>query len=425
MADHPGPGAPPPAGGPSDGGLPVPDPAVPWDRDPTTWFTADGSPSPTTPPAPPPGAGNGTDPAARSWARPTSAAEPWYSGQAARWVMATAVAAVLSLVFLVALVAGRLGADPAPGSQLLAGEVRGAAVVAACVPARPASATVFDATITVGDLDRAYRLHLPRGYTGSEQVPLVLLLHGTGGTIDGFEEYTRFTDAAVARGYAVATPQGVGDPQGGVPAHWTVPGFPGPDDVAFVESLVREVAASSCIDLRRVYATGLSRGGAFSAYLGCQSTMFAALAPVAGANLVRPCAGPPVSVLAIHGTADPYVDYDGLDPEVAAVDDTFYNAPALDNAAAWAQRDGCTGQEEVSEAADVTRTTWLECADATSVQLLTITDGGHVWPGAGPRDVAQFGTTTTSISGNDVILDFFDAHTLAGPVPEVSPSATG
>jgi polyhydroxybutyrate depolymerase len=228
--------------------------------------------------------------------------------------MATAVAAVLSLVFLVALVAGRLGADPAPGSQLLAGEVRGAAVVAACVPARPASATVLDATITVGDLDRAYRLHLPRGYTGSEQVPLVLLLHGTGGTIDGFEEYTRFTDAAVARGYAVATPQGVGDPQGGVPAHWTVPGFPGPDDVAFVESLVREVAASSCIDLRRVYATGLSSGGAFSAYLGCQSTMFAALAPVAGANLVRPCAGPPVSVLAIHGTADPYVDYDGLDP---------------------------------------------------------------------------------------------------------------
>ena len=189
---------------------------------------------------------------------------------------------------------------------------------------------------------------------------------------------------------------------------WPTPTKPGRTAPGL--GLVREVAASSCIDLRRVYATGLSRGGAFSAYLGCQSTMFAALAPVAGANLVRPCAGPPVSVLAIHGTADPYVDYDGLDPEVAAVDDTFYNAPALDNAAAWAQRDGCTGQQEVAEAADVTRTTWLECADGTSVQLLTITGGGHVWPGAAPRDVAQFGATTTSISGNDVILDFFDAH---------------
>jgi polyhydroxybutyrate depolymerase len=64
----------------------------------------------------------------------------------------------------------------------------------------------------------------------------------------------------------------------------------------------------------RVFATGLSAGGFMATRLGCQrADVVSAIAPVAGTLASGyPCApSQPVSVLEVHGNADPVVPFNG------------------------------------------------------------------------------------------------------------------
>lgn len=55
----------------------------------------------------------------------------------------------------------------------------------------------------------------------------------------------------------------------------------------------------------------MSNGGMMSYTLACNTTLLAAMGPVSGTQL-DPCRSPhPVSVTAVHGTADPNVPYGG------------------------------------------------------------------------------------------------------------------
>lgn len=68
-----------------------------------------------------------------------------------------------------------------------------------------------------------------------------------------------------------------------------------------------------CIDLHRVYATGLSGGGRMVSHLACDAAgEFGAVAPVATLRLPDPCPSTrAVPVLAFHGTAGPIDPYSG------------------------------------------------------------------------------------------------------------------
>jgi polyhydroxybutyrate depolymerase len=91
---------------------------------------------------------------------------------------------------------------------------------------------------------------------------------------------------------------------------WNIPGEPmvngkfppasAPSDVAFLTTLVRDLAGRYCVDLSRVYATGVSGGGRMASQLACDaSRVFAAIAPVAGLRYPSPCpASRPVPVIA-------------------------------------------------------------------------------------------------------------------------------
>ena len=43
------------------------------------------------------------------------------------------------------------------------------------------------------------------------------------------------------------------------------------DDVAFIKALVGQLRATTCIDPKRVYATGFSMGGGMAHYLACHA----------------------------------------------------------------------------------------------------------------------------------------------------------
>lgn len=199
--------------------------------------------------------------------------------------------------------------------------------------------------------------------------PLVVAFHGAGGNGLRMRRYTGLSDLGDRAGFAVLYPTA---PDG----FWTLtPGERG-DELPGVVAVLDRVIQAVCIDPRRVYATGVSNGGGFSARLGCElADRFAAVAPVAGGyRALQPCpAGRRTSLLEIHGTGDTVVPYRGRGPRRAGDVRRFV--------AQWARRDGCESAPRVARVrADVQRVSYRGCAPGLAVEHLKIDDEPHGWP---------------------------------------------
>ena len=226
-----------------------------------------------------------------------------------------------------------------PGAQTSptdAVETRAATAAApACPSGAPAGLSIE--TMASGGGERSYRLYVPASYDASAPLPLLLNFHGFGSSAAEQERYSGFIDVAEANGFVLVTPDGTNNPQ-----RWYIYGRLEPgyvDDFAFVDALIDEVSASVCIDQSRIYAAGISNGGAMSSLLGCNVERIAAVAPVAGAPFSdASCAGDgSVPVIAFHGTADDVVPFDGGAGGRLGLPIT----PVRENMRDWAAHNGC------------------------------------------------------------------------------------
>ncbi|HXS80911.1 MAG TPA: PHB depolymerase family esterase, partial [Gammaproteobacteria bacterium] len=183
---------------------------------------------------------------------------------------------------------------------------QGAAAQGACAIA--AASGVSEQRLTSGGRERTYRLFVPPGYDGRTLLPLVLDLHGSGGTADRQAETSRFETLAAGEGVLVATLQAAAEGN-----RWNVPiTSERPDDVRYVSDVIDDVAKRACTDERRVFATGFSGGARMSSLLACKlGDRIAAIAPMSGLRWPGGCEGRAVPVLTFHGLADPQNTYDG------------------------------------------------------------------------------------------------------------------
>lgn len=237
---------------------------------------------------------------------------------------------------------------------------------------------------------RHARVDLPAGYDGTTPLPLVLNFHGLLMDANLQRVYTGMSGAANARGWIAVHPD----------AHqgsWNL--LPGSPDPGFVAALLDAIEAEVCVDVDRVYATGLSNGGFFSYTLGCTlADRIAAIAPVAGSDSNVFCApGRPVPLLHLHGTGDLIVAYGG----------GLLYPSAPDAVADWADEvNGCAAEPVVTfDAPGVTCET-RACGPDDEATLCTLPGAGHVWPGAAP--IPLLPGSTDAIDANTAILDFFD-----------------
>jgi polyhydroxybutyrate depolymerase len=153
----------------------------------------------------------------------------------------------------------------------------------------------------------------------------------------------------------------------------------------------------------------MSRGGMMTYRLGCElSDRLAAIAPVSG-NMATasgsadvPCTvSRPVSVLAIHGTAD------GTIPIAGGKVDIVYS-PMADVIARWRSLDGCGNQSTTTLDGPSTTTTWA-CASGSTVSTRVVTGGWHQWPKVSGA-LASAGGSPDSFDAARLIADFFVAH---------------
>jgi polyhydroxybutyrate depolymerase len=239
---------------------------------------------------------------------------------------------------------------------------------------------------------RGYRLFVPPGYDGHRRLPLVLDLHGSGGTSADQASNSGFEMLSASEGFIVATL----DAEGG---RWNVPVQDNrADDVAYVRDVIAHVAGRVCTDGMRVYATGFSGGGRMTSLLGCQlGSRIAAIAPVSGLRFPGPCNGRPVPVLTFHGLADPQNPYDGH----AAGRGAEWLESVPDALASWARHDSCKGDVVLDDPAGPLSTMRYDgCGDSTEVRMIRIDGLGHRW-------------TRKEVDTTAVMWQFFKNHRLS------------
>jgi len=270
-------------------------------------------------------------------------------------------------------------------------------------------------TLVHANLERSYILYVPASIHWDQPVPLVFVFHGGTGNAESAIRMSGLNDVADQNGFLVIYPNGTSRISDDKLLTWnggTCCGYAqekNVDDVGFVRAIVISLQGQANIDGRRIYATGLSNGGILSQRLACEAAdLFAAIAPVAGTLNFSPCRpSQTISVIEFHGTADQHIPYTGGFGPKSLVDVNFTSV--RDSVGFWSSFNSCNSQPETKISSDIQHETWGGCANSTAVELYTIIDGGHAWPGESAGWPGSDEPTQT-ISASQLIWEFFAAH---------------
>lgn len=236
---------------------------------------------------------------------------------------------------------------------------------AASCAAEALSAGEHELSLEHGGEVRTYLVHVPRGLDPALPVPLVVDLHGLTSSAPAQAAISGWRRKSDEEGFIVVHQQGLDNSWNGGELCCGASQRNDVDDEGFIRALVARMQLDACIDPARIYATGLSNGGAMSHLLACNAAdIFAGTAPVSMGNGTRPCApSRPISVVMTRGTSEPLVSFEGgLFPS------------AREDFEQWAALNGCEGDPQP---ADELCETFTSCAGGVEVKACAV-DAGHV-----------------------------------------------
>ncbi len=263
-------------------------------------------------------------------------------------------------------------------------------------------------------------LKIPWFFRKARSLPLLMVLHGGGGSGRGILKTTKgeFNHLAEVYGALVVYPDALA-------GHWNDGRnvYPsqkmGIDDVKFLLSIVERLSSEFSIDPTRIFITGHSNGAMMSYRMGCDAAeKIRAIAPVSSPMLkntylnCKPSS--PVSLIFIMGTDDPIVPWEGGEVgfrgrklgEVVSAEETFKF---------WGEVNKCKKRGKrvyledraPEDGTKVWKESFLECQGRARVSLYGVEGGGHGWPGGIsnlPEEI--IGKTTRDIDACQVIWDF-------------------
>ncbi|MFO0798048.1 MAG: hypothetical protein U0804_11285 [Gemmataceae bacterium] len=243
---------------------------------------------------------------------------------------------------------------------------------------------------------RSYLLFAPP--PGPTPPPLVVVLHGAGGTAEWADGETGWSAAAAREGFALALPDALPPDPAKPPkfltnaARWDVgssgdeglldPPDTRPDDLTFLSHVLTDATARAGADPRRVSVTGFSNGAAMAFRVAAElSDRVAAVAPVAGYCRVpegfRPAR--PVPTVYLIGAADPLVPVRGGAVRSPWKHRLVTRRPVAESLARWASVLGCSpAPAEESDAGGLRVDVY---PGPVPFRAVTVEGLGHHWPG--------------------------------------------
>jgi polyhydroxybutyrate depolymerase len=234
------------------------------------------------------------------------------------------------------------------------------------------------------------RVHVPLADQG-ERLPLLVFLHGLGGSGQELVAGLRLAEMAEAFGFAFIAPEGVVDRSGR--RFWnagrTCCNFDEieVDHVAALARWIGEATAHRRVDPARVYLVGFSNGGFMAYRAACElGRSLAGIFSIAGAGLSDTSTCRPdkaLSVVQIHGDRDAIVKFDGGH---LFADTRRPRYPSAEKSLKyWATFDGCTGEpaplreldlDPRTPGAETTVSSYAGCS-GRRVELWRIAGGDH------------------------------------------------
>jgi len=277
----------------------------------------------------------------------------------------------------------------------------------------PASATESASyQFASGGITRDYLIYRPTGLARQNPVPLVIVLHGGFGSGAQAEKSYHWDAQADKSGFVVVYPDGINHT-------WNAGGSccgqamrKNIDDVSFLTQLIEVVSRAQNIDPKRVYLTGMSNGAAMSYRYACEGTFpIAAIGAVSG-SLSSECLHPhAVSIMEIHGLQDQHIPFAGGYGTKGVAKVNWL--PVLHTLNDFQQALGC--QSAVTDQNGVVSTSRSACASGHDVDLITIADAGHQWPGAQPHSglaniFMMQDPPSKAIDATATLWAFFESH---------------
>ena len=240
---------------------------------------------------------------------------------------------------------------------------------------------------------------VPANYEVNIPTPLIVLLHGYGGSGSGQDAYMGFSAIANEYGFIFIAPDGSRELGGR--RFWNATSAccdffnSNIDDSSYIASLIGEIKSRYNIDARRVYLVGHSNGGFMSYQIAYEhSAIVAGIASLAGASHfeTRPPPANSVHILQIHGTSDSTIFYNG-----ASILGMQYPG-AMASVSTWAAYNSCQNTADAGGRRDLVsnltgnETTTISfqsgCKTGGSAQLWTLNSAPHI-PSLAPTFAAQ------------------------------------
>jgi polyhydroxybutyrate depolymerase len=291
------------------------------------------------------------------------------------------------------------------------------AMLASCAPARQNLGIApgrYVEKIPESDATRSFILDVPKAYNPKTPIAVVIVLHGWTTTADLAEKYTRMQEEGEKEGFVTVFPDGEG--KGWNAGFINLTGAH-PDDVHFINDLLDHLEKELNVDKNREYVCGHSNGAFMANYLGAKlSSRLAAIGSVAGSTGTKtesiPDPETPISVILIHGKRDSMVAYAPGDKAL------FSGVGAEDAASWWAQKDGCGPAPSTTTVGNATTELFNGGKGDTEVELVSISNGSHSWPGGWTLDKEGHPVreSATGVDAADLIWQFFKTHPKTGAI---------
>lgn len=243
---------------------------------------------------------------------------------------------------------------------------------------------LIDECIEFDGLERCWFTHVPSTYDVDVPPPLIVNMHGFGGSNTEFYDYSHFDLIAEEYGVVVIYPQGY---ENSWNAGWCCGDAKdeGIDDVSFILEMIDIVSSNISIDSSRIYSSGHSNGCAMTHKLANEaSDIFAAAGCMALYLLEDPHPSySPISLIEVHGTLDAIIPYGNSYVGSLQFDMSLEGEEgAIQNIMDWAEMNGCEGSDDLptifENYPDYSIMGYDDCEEGTEVQLVTLNFAHHI-----------------------------------------------
>ena len=276
---------------------------------------------------------------------------------------------------------------------------------------QPVYSELEERTLLIEGVKREYLLALPNII--SESTPLLLTLHGGGGSGKKLARQIKLHREPRAKKVLIAYPSGL-NKQWNDSREEIFNDKAAANDVLFLKTLIKTLKKTYGLK-SSVWITGISNGGHMSWRMGCEaSELIDGIMPVISGlplRLLRSCSPKNISVFAAAADQDPIVPYEGGRVKIFGKNRgrvlSFERSLKF-----FARKLRCSALPSSKEDPNPKDLTSLEyfhfsCKNGRFLEGVKMVNGGHVWPGKPHGFVYQkiVGNPVLDFSMNKKVLD--------------------